>query len=77
MVYGPNWDVDAAETLEPAASAEKWPKGEYFIIDVQTHFTDSAFGPVMGFRSAEFENADLGEQRLAVERVPLGVGCQP
>ncbi len=54
MVYGPNWDVDAAETLEPAATEEKWPKGEYFIMDVQTHFTDSAAGPVMGFRSMEF-----------------------
>ena len=54
MVYGPNWDVDAAETLEPAATEEKWPKGEYFIMDVQTHFTDSAAGPLMGFRSMEF-----------------------
>ncbi len=24
----------------PAATEEKWPKGEYFIMDVQTHFTD-------------------------------------
>lgn len=31
MVYGPYWDVEAAETLEPAATAEKFPKGEYFI----------------------------------------------
>ena len=54
MVYGPNWDVDAAETLEPAATEEKYPKGEYFVIDVQTHFTDSAAGPLMGFRSMEF-----------------------
>ena len=51
MVYGPNWDVDAAETLEPAATEEKFPKGEYFIIDVQTHFTD---GVALGFRNAEF-----------------------
>ena len=42
MVYGNYWDVDEAETLEPAASEEKWPKGEYFIIDVQTHFTNGA-----------------------------------
>jgi len=54
VVYGPYWDVDAAETLEPAASDEKWPKGEYFIIDVQTHFTDSAAGPMFGFRTMEF-----------------------
>ena len=40
MVYGPNWDVDAAETLDAAATQEKFPKGEYFIVDVQTHFTD-------------------------------------
>ncbi len=51
MVYGPNWDVDAAETLDPAATEEKFPKGEYFIIDVQTHFTD---GVALGFRNAEF-----------------------
>ena len=51
LVYGPHWDVDAAETVEPAASEEKWPKGEYFIIDVQTHFTD---GVAIGFRNMEF-----------------------
>ena len=27
------------ETLEPGAYEEKWPKDEYFIIDVQSHFT--------------------------------------
>lgn len=51
MVYGPNWDVDAAETLEAAATEEKFPKGEYFIFDVQTHFTD---GIAIGFRKAGF-----------------------
>lgn len=51
MIYGENWDVDAAETLEPAATEEKFPKGEYFIIDVQTHFTD---GVALGFRNMEF-----------------------
>ena len=30
MVYGPNWDVEAAETMEAAATEEKFPKGEYF-----------------------------------------------
>ena len=34
------WDVDEAETFEPAATDEKWPKGEYFIMDVQSHFTN-------------------------------------
>ncbi|MEE3220062.1 MAG: hypothetical protein VX257_07355, partial [Planctomycetota bacterium] len=33
-VFGPNWEVDAAETMEPAASEEKFPKGEYFVMDV-------------------------------------------
>lgn len=50
-VYGPNWTVDAAEAVEPAATDEKFPKGEYFIMDVQTHFTD---GHPLGFRSHEF-----------------------
>jgi predicted TIM-barrel fold metal-dependent hydrolase len=51
MVYGPYWEVSAAETVEPAAGEEKWPKGEYFIMDVQTHFTN---GLGLGFRNMEF-----------------------
>ena len=51
MIYGENWEVDAEETLNPDVTEEKFPKGEYFIIDVQTHFTD---GVALGFRSAEF-----------------------
>ncbi len=51
MVFGPNWNVDAAETVEPEATEEKFPKGEYFIVDVQTHFTD---GIAIGFRNMEF-----------------------
>jgi hypothetical protein len=50
-VYGKHWDVDEIETLEPAATEEKWPKGEYFIFDVQTHFTN---GLALRFRDAEF-----------------------
>ncbi len=50
-VYGPYWEVDAAEALDPAATNEKYPKGEYFIIDVQAHFTK---GTALGFRNAEF-----------------------
>src|SRR5262245_61982714 len=50
-VYGNHWEVEEAETLEPAAIEEKWPKGEYFIFDVQTHFTN---GLAIGFRKAEF-----------------------
>src|SRR5262245_10618187 len=33
MVYGKHWDVDEIETLDAAATEEKWPKGEYFIMD--------------------------------------------
>jgi uncharacterized protein len=51
LVYGKHWDVDEAETLEAPAVEEKWPKGEYFIIDVQSHFTN---GLALGFRNAEF-----------------------
>src|SRR5262249_41462276 len=49
LAFGKNyWDVEDIETWEPAASAEKWPKNEYFIIDVQAHFTN---GLAMGFRN--------------------------
>lgn len=39
-VWGNVWDVDEDETTEPQAHAEKWPKGEYFVMDVQSHFTN-------------------------------------
>ena len=41
QVYGNHWQVDEKETLEKAAGEEKWPKGDYFIFDVQTHFTNN------------------------------------
>jgi predicted TIM-barrel fold metal-dependent hydrolase len=50
-VYGNYWDVNEAETLEPAATQERFPEGEYFIFDVQAHFTNGAALP---FRNAEF-----------------------
>ncbi len=50
-VYGPYWEVEAAEMFEPEATEEKYPKGEYFIIDAQAHFTN---GYALGFRNAEF-----------------------
>ncbi|HWX39677.1 MAG TPA: amidohydrolase family protein [Blastocatellia bacterium] len=50
-VWGKVFDVDEAETMEPAAYDEKWPKSEYFIIDVQSHFTH---GRVLPFRNDEF-----------------------
>lgn len=60
-VHGDYWEVDAAEAFEPAATSEKWPKGDYFILDVQTHFTNSydlgverRAGSGGGFRQYEF-----------------------
>jgi uncharacterized protein len=59
-VHGALWEVDPVEVFEPAATAEKWPKGEYFILDVQTHFTNSydlgeaRRGGSGGFRQYEF-----------------------
>ena len=50
-VYGNVWDVDEAETFEAEATAEKFPKSEYFILDVQSHFTN---GVAIGFRGLEF-----------------------
>ncbi len=50
MVYGQNWIVDKEETQDPAITQAMWPKGQYFIFDVQTHF--STFP--LGFRSSEF-----------------------
>ncbi|MBM3289194.1 MAG: amidohydrolase, partial [Candidatus Hydrogenedentes bacterium] len=40
MVYGDHWNVAEAETLEPGAYEDRFPKGEYFVFDVQTHFTN-------------------------------------
>lgn len=51
MVYGKSFDVDEQETTESAAHAEKWPKDEYFIMDVQSHFTD---GVALPFRDDPF-----------------------
>ncbi len=50
-VYGQAYDVDEAETMEEDAVAEKWPKDEYFVIDVQSHFTN---GFALNFRNNEF-----------------------
>jgi hypothetical protein len=53
MAYGKNyWEVDDIETWEAAPYQEKWPKSEYFIIDVQAHFTNGIALP--SFRNAEF-----------------------
>lgn len=51
-VYGKNFfDVDEAETMEEDAVKERWPKGDFFIIDVQTHFTN---GYALNFRNDPF-----------------------
>jgi uncharacterized protein len=50
-VWGKIWEVDEAETLDKAAYAEHLPKGEYFVMDVQTHFTN---GIALNFRTNEF-----------------------
>src|SRR5947209_450793 len=39
QVFGPCYDVDAAEVEDQKAFAEKWPKDQ-FIFDVQTHHVD-------------------------------------
>ena len=51
MVFGNYWDVKEDETMEPGAYEDKYPKSEYFIIDVQAHFTN---GIAIGFRNQEF-----------------------
>jgi predicted TIM-barrel fold metal-dependent hydrolase len=51
QVFGQNFDVAPEEAFEPAASEEKYPKSEYFIIDVQAHFTA---GFALNFRNNEF-----------------------
>ncbi len=57
QVFGNYWDVDEAETLEPGAYEEKWPKSQYFIIDVQSHFTN---GYAIGFRNMQvFKNQEF------------------
>ena len=53
QAFGTNvWDVDEIESWEAAATEEKFPKGEYFVIDVQAHFTNGIAIP--GFRTMEF-----------------------
>lgn len=51
QVFGQNFDVDPEEAFEPAASEEKYPKAEYFVIDLQAHFTA---GFALNFRNTEF-----------------------
>ena len=51
-VYGKDyWDVDDEETWDAAAAASRLPQDDYFIMDVQAHFTN---GLPLGFRGADF-----------------------
>jgi hypothetical protein len=50
-VWGKNFEVDEEEAMDEAAYKEKWPKDEFFIMDVQTHFTN---GIQLNFRNDEF-----------------------
>jgi len=52
-VFGHTYEVDPAEALEPAVTAEKWPKAE-FIFDNQTHHVD--------VESRWFEASDAGRE---------------
>jgi len=49
-VYGDVFEVDEAETWEQAASVDRFSKTDYFIMDVQAHFTN---GYALGFRNNE------------------------
>ena len=51
-VYGQRyWDVAREEMFEPVAYEERWPRGEYFVFDIQAHFTN---GFALNFRQSEF-----------------------
>lgn len=47
-VYGQAFAVEEAETWEAAPGGKKHPKGEYFIVDAQAHFTN---GVALDFRN--------------------------
>lgn len=51
QVFGNYWEVDEDETWELGAYEERYPKSEYFIFDVQAHFTN---GFALGFRGGNF-----------------------
>ncbi|MEW6209752.1 MAG: hypothetical protein AB1631_15420, partial [Acidobacteriota bacterium] len=67
QVFGHFFDVVEAETLEPAAYDERWPKNQ-FIMDVQTHHVRE--GIVLPFRAFDFVR-DLGVQ-LSNDRESYG-----
>ena len=58
MVWGKKaWAVEEEDTMDIGAYEDKYPKGQYFIMDVQAHFTN---GIPIGFRNMEFvKNMDF------------------
>lgn len=73
-VFGPFFEVDAAEMSEAAARTEKWPKGT-FIFDIQTHHVTpgrpSSAAPLLFRRMAAQWNPDLGKSAPRVEDLYL------
>ncbi len=73
-VFGPYFNVDAAECLDPAMRDEKWPKDQ-FIFDIQTHHVDVPRGKgkgVLVFRQqAERFNPDLKGRKHQHEDLAL------
>src|SRR5436309_1600288 len=63
-IYGKAFDVDEAEAFEPAAVEEKWPRGECFVMDVQSHFTN---GFALKFRHHESVKNIRFQLKTAVE----------
>lgn len=63
QVYGDYWEVAQAEAVDPAVTDEKYPKGEYFIMDVQSHFTNS--WEVAADRGELTEDNPTGERNRA------------
>jgi uncharacterized protein len=63
QVFGPCYEVDAAELQDPAASKERWPK-EQFIFDIQTHHVDT--------EQEWFDNTPEGRQMKVFLRLLRG-----
>ena len=69
-VFGNYWDVSEEETLEAGAYEDKYPKSEYFIIDVQSHFTN---GVAIGFRGEPSRFIEQLSAHVRVRRVSLRI----
>ena len=72
-VFGPFFEVDPAEALEPAAVAERQPAGQ-FVFDIQTHHVAAPrqFPGLLGLRQTGRRwNPDLQRDRGAMEDLYL------